>query len=85
MSSILLGPTTGFSCIPRLAPDKMLDALFISDDWQYGHDHHVLTADEGHFDEKGEFVVDRRRNGSPICSGIWVGNDTGVVRVMMCD
>jgi hypothetical protein len=42
-------------------------------------------VDEGHFNEQGEFVVDRRRNGDEHDTGLWVEADTGVVRAILCD
>jgi hypothetical protein len=39
-------------------------------------------VDEGHFDQNGEYVVDRRRNGGQVGFGIWVEHDSGVVRVI---
>jgi len=44
-----------------------------------------LSVDEGHFDQNGEYVVDRRRNGGPVGFGIWVERDSGVVRVITGD
>ncbi|MGI6368926.1 MAG: DUF5597 domain-containing protein [Anaerolineae bacterium] len=44
---------------------------------------HWLSVDEGHFDEAGSFVVDRRRNGDEIDHGAWVEADVRVVRVRM--
>ena len=46
---------------------------------------YTLRVEEGHFDQNGEFVVDRRRNGDRIAEGVWVEPDIGVVRVIMCD
>lgn len=46
---------------------------------------HFLTVEEGHFDEHGEFIVDRRRNGDEINHGCWVEPDIGVLRVRMCN
>jgi hypothetical protein len=46
---------------------------------------HYVRVDEGHFDEEGVFVVDRRRNGDETDSGVWVEPDVGVVHVLMCD
>jgi hypothetical protein len=42
-------------------------------------------VDEGHFDENGAFVVDRRRNGDETDHGVWVETDVGVVHVVLCD
>jgi hypothetical protein len=69
---------------PKLAPEKMLDATFVYDFFQSKNAHQV-KVDEGHFDQNGQFVVDRRRNGDVITNGVWVEVDTGIVRVIMCD
>src|SRR5208283_2883526 len=44
-----------------------------------------LKVDEGHFDNHGEFVADRRRNGDNVSNGLWVEADIGVLRVITCD
>jgi hypothetical protein len=44
-----------------------------------------LRVDEGHFDEKGKFIADRRRNGDNVSNGLWVEADIGVLRVTTCD
>jgi hypothetical protein len=44
-----------------------------------------VSVEEGHFDEKGKFIVDRQRNGDVIGSGLWVEPDIGVLRVIICD
>jgi hypothetical protein len=44
-----------------------------------------LRVEEGHFDENGKFIVDRRRNGDNVSSGLWVVPDIGVLRVITCD
>jgi hypothetical protein len=41
-----------------------------------------LSIDEGHIDNNGEFVINRRRNGGQISSGVWMEIDSGVVRVL---
>ena len=47
---------------------------------------HFISVEEGHFNEKGEFVADRRRNGDEIGHrGLWVESDIGVLRVITCD
>jgi hypothetical protein len=49
----------------------------------YGY---IVSVDEGHFNKNGEFVADRRRNGDEIFRrGLWVEEDTGVLRVITCD
>jgi hypothetical protein len=44
-----------------------------------------VVVDEGHFDEDGQYVVDRRRNGDETDHGVWVEPDCGVVHVVLCD
>jgi len=46
---------------------------------------YYVSVDEGHFDRRGKFISDRRRNGDEISRGIWVEPNVGVVRVIMCD
>jgi hypothetical protein len=49
----------------------------------YGY---VVSVDEGHFNKKGEFIADRRRNVNEIFRrGLWVEADIGVRRVITCD
>jgi len=56
---------------PKLPPEKMLDATYVSDYWQTKLIHQV-SVDEGHFDLKGDFIVDRQRSGDAICGGAWL-------------
>jgi hypothetical protein len=44
-----------------------------------------LSVEEGHFDQNGKFVAERRRNGGQVFNGVWVEPDCGVVRVIMRD
>ena len=45
----------------------------------------INSVDEGHFDQDGEFMIDRRRNGDEIGNrGLWVESDIGVLRVITC-
>jgi hypothetical protein len=44
-----------------------------------------LSVDEGHFDQNGEFIIDRARNKTPLVSGAWVESDIGVLRIIMGD
>jgi len=44
-----------------------------------------VSVEEGHFDQNGKFVVDRRRNGDNVSSGLWVESDIGVLRVITCE
>jgi hypothetical protein len=46
----------------------------------------IVSAEEGHFNGEGEFIVDRRRNGDEIGRrGLWVESDIGVLHVITCD
>ena len=44
---------------------------------------HYLSVEEGHFDPSGAWVVDRRRNGDEITSGLWVTPEVGVVHAVL--
>ena len=80
----LVGASYRLFLRPKMAPEKRLDATFVTDHWQ-SKLAHQLKVDEGHFDKNGEFIVDRRRNGDVISGGVWVEADCGVIRVIMCD
>jgi len=69
---------------PKVAPERALDASLARDHLLTRLAHYV-RVDEGHFDENGEFVVERRRNGDETDHGIWVEPDVGVVHVVLCD
>ena len=47
--------------------------------------HQFVSVEEGHFNEKGEFIVVHRRCGDETSNGMWVSSDRGVLRVVMCD
>jgi hypothetical protein len=68
----------------KLPPERMLDASLAREHLLVRLPHYV-SVDEGHFNQHGTFVVDRRRNGDEIDSGVWVQPDCGVVRVIMTD
>ncbi len=42
-------------------------------------------VDVGHFDKKGKFISDFRRNGDDMRGGVWVGPDDTVTRIITCD
>ncbi len=46
---------------------------------------HYVSVEEGHFDDQGAFVVDRRRNGDEVNHGLWVEPDIGVLRAQLCE
>lgn len=69
---------------PKLAPELSRDATQANLSW-LARQTHYISVDEGHFDERGEFVVDRKRNGDEHDTGLWAEVDTGVVRVLVCD
>jgi hypothetical protein len=65
--------------------DNMKIPLLVSD-WATKIFGYIVSVDEGHFDNNGEFVADRRRNGDEIFRrGLWVEPDIGVLRVITCD
>jgi hypothetical protein len=69
---------------PKLSPELSRDATLANLPWLARQTRYV-SVDEGHFNEQGEFVVDRRRNGDEHDTGLWVEADTGVVRAILCD
>ena len=50
-----------------------------------GFTNFVLSVDEGHFNQNGEFVAHRRINGDYLRGGVWVGPDDTVMRIITCD
>jgi hypothetical protein len=67
---------------PQLPVEQMLD-ITTGNERLMGFLAHYVAVEEGHFDQSGAFVVDRRRNGDEIDHGVWVTPDVGVVRVVM--
>jgi hypothetical protein len=69
---------------PKVPPESALDAS-----WARNHLltrlAHYVRVDEGHFDDQGSFVVDRRRNGDETDHGVWAEPDVGLVHVVMCE
>ena len=66
---------------PKLSPEQTIPLFYHQD---LAHARH-LSVDEGHFDQNGEFVVDRQRNKTPLTYGAWAEADIGVLRIIMCD
>jgi hypothetical protein len=65
----------------RLAPKKSPEISMVNN---YLPMPDFISIHEGHFDDKGEFVVDRIRNGDEaFFSGFWVTPVCGVVRVRL--
>ena len=65
----------------RLMPKKSPEISRIND---YLPVADFISVEEGHFDEKGEFVVDRTRNGDQVMfGGFWVTPACGVVRLRL--
>jgi len=69
---------------PKVRPEHAIDAT-VSRKWLLPRLSHYVRVDEGHFDQDGRYVVDRRRNGDEVDYGIWVEPDTGVVRAIMTE
>jgi len=69
---------------PRTAPEQALDMSLVSEFGLTRLANYVLV-DEGHFDQDGKFVVDRRRNGDETDHGVWVEPDVGVIHALLCD
>ena len=73
---------------PKPSVGKMQAPLLVADFtgvllWEMSLGH-VISEDEGHFDQNGEFVVECRRNGQSY-RGLWIQPNVGVLRVIMCD
>ena len=70
---------------PQPTLDNMQPRLAIMDTAPKLPGWYIVSVDEGHFDQNGEFVIDRWRNGDEIDPAVWVEPDCGVVRVITCD
>ena len=69
---------------PKLTLENM-PAMLLTPDGRAKTFAFIDSADEGHFDQNDEFVIDRRRNGDEIGNrGLWVESDIGVLRVITC-
>jgi hypothetical protein len=67
-------------------PYDKVQAPKVTARWKYGIGvGYTISIEEGHFDDNGAFVADRRRNGDETYHGAWVEPNIGVVRVIMCD
>ena len=65
----------------RLVPKKSPDVSFIGSIF-YAPD--FISVEEGHFDDSGQFIIDRRRNGDEVFfGGFWVTPACGIVRVKL--
>jgi hypothetical protein len=66
-----------------LQPKTSFDQIHESRELIAGH---FICVDEGHFNQQGEFIADRRRNGDELGRrGLWVETDIGVLRAITCD
>jgi len=80
----LVGSAFRLTLRPKLPPEQGRD-LAVAVGWLPARQAHYVSVDEGHFDERGAFVVDRQRNGDEFDFGLWVEADTGVVRAILCE
>jgi len=78
----LVGGAYRLGLVRKGTARQMLD-LTQTNDWLRERQAPFVSVDEGHFDEQGTFVVDRRRNGDETDNGTWVEPDVQVVRVVM--
>jgi hypothetical protein len=70
---------------PKATVGKSASVLLSSDMSHPSFCNYVVSVDEGHFDEKGEYVIDRRCNGDLTRGGVWVASCDTVMRVITCD
>jgi hypothetical protein len=91
----------GFNYRLLLRPKQVVNGTKssrLAADWRAepGSYNFLVSVDEGHFDQNGEFVAEMRRSGGRIRDGVWAGtsapwylrkteNDFGVVHVITCD
>lgn len=80
----LVGANYRLQLRPKTSPTQAMDASLVSNHLRTRLPHYI-RVDEGHFDEGGTFVVDRRRNGDETDQGVWVEADVGVVHVSLCE
>ena len=70
---------------PKPSIDKMQPPL-LGSDWRNTSLGNFISVEEGHFDQNGEFVAERRRNGDQVTwCGLWAEPGVGVVRAITCD
>jgi hypothetical protein len=80
-----VGANIRFFLRPQLTPDTVGSSQLIGDSISQNFSF-IVSVDEGHFDNNGEFVIDRKRNGDEIGRrGFWVEPDINVLRVITCD
>jgi hypothetical protein len=78
----IVGANVRFYLRPIPTLDTMEAFVFVGDDTVKTFTF-LASVDEGHFDKKGEFVADRKRNGDEIGHrGLWVEPDINVLRVI---
>jgi hypothetical protein len=70
---------------PKMSMEEMKPRLAIMDAAPKLPGWHLVSVDEGNFDEKGNFVINRSRNGDEVDPAVWVEPDCGVIRVITCD
>ena len=70
---------------PKPSVNKIQSPL-ITGDWRNTSLGNFVSVEEGHFDQNGEFVAERRRNGDQVTwCGLWLEPSAGVVRAITCD
>jgi len=85
MNFTLSVPAVAYSSAAPRRLKKCRRPALVSD-WATKIFGYIVSVDEGHFDKKGKYVADRRRNGDEIFRrGLWVEPDNGVLRVITCD
>lgn len=74
----------GFSLnLLRKKSIKEMSGGVIASLFQNGRHQRYLAIEEGHFDENGEYTVDKIRTGDECDTGVWLDTDIGVVHIRL--
>jgi hypothetical protein len=70
----------------RPKPTVKMQPPLLNGDWKNTSQGTFVSVEEGHFNDKGEYVAERRRNGDQVTwCGLWAEPGSGVVRAITCD
>ncbi len=72
----------GFSLnLLRKASVREMTGGVLASQFQNGRHQRYLKVEEGHFDDRGQYVADRIRTGDECDTGVWMDADIGVVHL----